>query len=204
MRGLFAELLKQFEHNIRFDRLGFSLHDPARNTLVTHALMQKGAFDVPSEIPVEGSLELILQQHRTVEVRDVETETDFADLRAMAKRIGFRSFRIIPLTIERRVLGTMAVSRVSPGGFPEEDIRFVQHVAELVALVLENALMAEVLGKERSRLETLLNVSTALVSSLNVDKWFQESPPQYAGRCARASLIWRCTTRTLTLCAPMF
>jgi GAF domain-containing protein len=145
-----------------------------------------------------------LQQHRTVEVRDVETETDFADLRAMAKRIGFRSFRIIPLTIERRVLGTMAVSRVSPGGFPEEDIRFVQHVAELVALVLENALMAEVLGKERSRLETLLNVSTALVSSLNVDKWFQESPPQYAGRCARASLIWRCTTRTLTLCAPMF
>jgi hypothetical protein len=42
MRGLFAELLKQFEHNIRLDRLGFSLHDAARNTLVTPALMQKG------------------------------------------------------------------------------------------------------------------------------------------------------------------
>jgi hypothetical protein len=49
MRGLFAELLKQFEHNIRFDRLGFSLHDPARNTLVTHALMQKGGAMSPAK-----------------------------------------------------------------------------------------------------------------------------------------------------------
>jgi formate hydrogenlyase transcriptional activator len=174
MRGLFAELLKQFEHNIRFDHLDFALHDPARNVLVTHPLLQKGAFEIPCEVPVEGSLELVLQQHHTIEVRDVETETGFADLRRMAQRAGFRSFRIIPLTTERCVLGTIAVSRVSPGSFPEEDIRFVQHVAELVALVLENALMAEVLGKERSRLETLLNVSTALVSSLNVHKLFQE------------------------------
>lgn len=47
-------------------------------------------------------------------------------------------------------------------------------VAELVALVLENALMVEVLSKERPRLETLLSVSPALVSSLNVHKLFQQ------------------------------
>ncbi len=104
--GCFAELLKQFEHNIRFDRLAFSLHDPVRNTLVTHALMQKGVFDVPSEIPIAGSFELILRQHQTIEVRDVETEPGFADLRTMASKIGFRSFRIIPLTTERRILVT--------------------------------------------------------------------------------------------------
>src|SRR5216683_2178310 len=34
--------------------------------------------------------------------------------------------------------------------------------------------MAEVLSKERTRLETLLSVSTALVSSLNVHKLFQQ------------------------------
>jgi formate hydrogenlyase transcriptional activator len=174
MRGLFAELLKQFENNIRFDHLDFSLHDPARNVLVTHPLLQKGTFEIPGEVPVAGSLELVLRQHHTIEVRDVETEAGFPDLRLLAKKGGFQSFRVIPLTTERRTLGTLGVGRVSPGSFSEEDIRFVHHVAELVALVLENALMAEVLSKERTRLETLLNVSNALVSSLNVHKLFQQ------------------------------
>src|SRR5258708_15366613 len=174
MRGLFAELLKQFENNIRFDHLDFALHDPVRNVLVTHPLLQKGTFEIPGEVPVAGSLELVLRQHHTIEVRDVETEAGFADLRALAKKGGFQSFRVIPLTTERRTLGTLGVGRVLPGSFSEEDIRFVHHVAELVALVLENALMAEVLSKERTRLETLLNISTALVSSLNVHKLFQQ------------------------------
>ena len=86
MRGLFAELLKQFEHNIRFDHLDFSLHDPARNVLVTHPLLQKGAFEIPGEVPVEGSLELVLRQHHPIEVRDIETEAGFADLRALAQK----------------------------------------------------------------------------------------------------------------------
>ena len=174
MRGLFAELLKQFEHNIRFDHLDFALHDPARNVLVSHPLLQKGPFEIPGEVPVEGSLELVLRQHHTIEVRDVETEAGFVDLRATAQKGGFRSFRVIPLTTERRTLGTLRVGRVSPGSFSEEDVRFVHHIAELVALVLENALLAEVLSKERTRLQTLLNVSTALVSSLNVHKLFKE------------------------------
>jgi formate hydrogenlyase transcriptional activator len=174
MRGLFADLLKQFEHNIQFDHLDFSLHDPARNVLVTHPLLQKGVFDLPSELPVEGALEKVLRQHYTIEVPDVETYGGFADLRAIIQQASFRSFRVIPLATERRTLGTIGVGRVSPGDFSEEDIRFVQHIADLVALVLENALLAEVLSKERNRLETLLNVSTALVSSLNVQKLFRE------------------------------
>jgi formate hydrogenlyase transcriptional activator len=173
-RGLFAELLKQFEHDIQFDHLGFSLHDPARNTLVTHPLLQKGLFDIPGEIRVEGSLELVLQQRQTIEVQDVATEIRFTDLCTMARKGGFCSFRVIPLTTERRMLGTMGVGRVQPGAFSEDDVRFVQHVADLVALVLENAFMAEVLTKERTRLETLLNVNTALVSSLDIRRLFEE------------------------------
>jgi len=174
MRELFAEPLKQIEHEIRFDHLDFSLHDPVRNILVTHPLLQQGAFDIPAEILVQGSLEMVLRQHHTLEVFDVETYRGFADLRAMVRKGGFRSFRIIPLTTERRTLGTMAVGRLTPGIFSEDDVRFVQHVAELVALVLENALLTEVLSKERIRLESVLNVSTALTSSLNVQNLFQE------------------------------
>lgn len=174
MRGLFAELLKQFEHNIQFDHLGFSLYDPARGVLVTHPLLQKSAFDIPAEIPVEGSLELVLRQRSIIEVHDVETPGEFEDLRAMAQKAGLRSFRTIPLATERHILGAMGVGRVSPGKFSDEDIRCIERVAELVAVVLENAFLAEVLSKERVRLETLLHVSNALVSSLDIHKLFQE------------------------------
>src|ERR1700687_4105034 len=92
MRGLFAELLKQFEHNIRFGHLDFSLHDPARNILVIHPLLQKGTFEIPGEVPVAGSLELVLRQDHTIEVRDVETESGFSDVRTIAKKGGFSSF----------------------------------------------------------------------------------------------------------------
>jgi formate hydrogenlyase transcriptional activator len=174
MRELFAELLKQFEHEIRFDHFDFSLLDPARNVLVTHPLLQKGTLRIPDELPVVGSLESVLRQHHTIEVRDIEIGTGFDDLRQIFSRGGLRSFRVIPLTRERRTLGTLAAARVSTGRFSDEDVRFIQHVAELVALVLENAFMAEVLSKERIRLETLLSISTALVSSLNLRRLFQE------------------------------
>ena len=174
MRGLFAELLKQFEHDIRFDHVDFSLLDPVRGVLVTHPLLQKGTFHIPGELPVAGSLESVLRQHHTIEVHDAVTETGFSDLRQIFQKGGLCSFRVIPLARERRTLGTLTAARVGTGSFPEEDIRFIQHVAELVALVLENALMAEVLSKERVRLETLLSISTALVSSLNIHRLFQE------------------------------
>jgi formate hydrogenlyase transcriptional activator len=174
MRELFAELLKQFEHEIRFDHFDFSLLDPARNVLVTHPLLQKGTFQIPDELPVSGSLESVLRQHHIIEVRDIEIGTGFDDLRQVFSRGGLRSFRVIPLTRERRTLGTLAAARVCTGRFSDEDVRFIQHVAELVALVLENAFMAEVLSKERIRLETLLSISTALVSSLNLRRLFQE------------------------------
>ena len=174
MRGLFAELLKQFVPTIQFDHLGFSLHDPARNVLVTHPLLQNGTFKIPAELPVEGSLEAILQQHCTIEVHDAEIPGEFEDLRALTRRVGLRSFRTVPLATERHTLGTIGVGRVTPGTFSEEDIRFVARVAELVAVVLENAFLSEAHSKERVRLEILLSTSTALVSSLNLRRLFQE------------------------------
>lgn len=130
MRGLFAEPLKQFEHNIRFDHLDFSLHDPVRNVLVAHPLLQKGTFEIPGEVPVAGSLELVLRQHHTIEVRDVETKAGFTDARAIAQKGGFSSFRVIPLTTEDAPSVPWRSGGCRQEVFSEEDIRFVHHVAE--------------------------------------------------------------------------
>jgi len=90
------------------------------------------------------------------------------------KEGGFRSFRIVPLTTSRHRLGIIAVLRQTDGAFSQEDIRYLDDAAQLIALVMENAFMADVLAREKSQLETLVDVNSALVSSLNTQALFQE------------------------------
>lgn len=68
----------------------------------------------------------------------------------------------------------MGVARRKPSSFSDEDARRLDQAAELAALVLENAFMSEVLSGEKKRLETLLDITTALMSSLDVHKVFQD------------------------------
>jgi formate hydrogenlyase transcriptional activator len=169
LREVFSELLKRLEENLRFDHIGLAMLDPVRD--VVSVILQAGGYEFPSEVPVlENSLGVVLHSGQAIEVEDVERENRFADLLAMVTQGGFRSFRAVPLTTERTTLGVLCVARKQPGSFSAEDVRFLDHAAQLVALVLENALMAEVLNREKNQLETLLHVNNALISSLDIRK----------------------------------
>jgi formate hydrogenlyase transcriptional activator len=173
LRETFSELLKHVDENLRSDHISLALHDPARN--VASVILQAGEHEFAPEIPIlETSLGLVLNQGQAIEIQDVEREAKFGDLVNRAKTGGFRSFRIVPLTTDRQTLGCLWVVRRQPGAFSDADVRYLDHAAQLVALVLENVLMAEVLGREKAQLETLLDVNTALVSSLDVHKLLQE------------------------------
>jgi formate hydrogenlyase transcriptional activator len=173
LHATFSELLNHLAENLRFDHIGFALHDPARD--VVSVILQAGEHQFPAEIPVlKKSLGVVLHDRKAIEVQDVETETEFDDLVNSAKSGGFRSFRIVPLTTERQTLGSLAVVRREPGAFSEQEARYLDNAAQLVALVLENALMADVMGREKAHLETLVDVNSALVRSLNVQKLFQD------------------------------
>ena len=168
-----SELLNRLEQHLRFDHFCFALHDSIRN--VIKVVLQVGDCEINEEIPVlENSLGLVLNQQQVIEVNDVEVESRFQDLLDRAKMSDFRSFRIVPLATSRQRLGLLAVMRKQAGDFSEQDILYLDHASQLLALALENALMADVLSREKSRLEALMDVNTALVSSLDMRKLFKE------------------------------
>ncbi|HEX6806178.1 MAG TPA: sigma 54-interacting transcriptional regulator [Terriglobales bacterium] len=172
-RNVIAELLNRLEQNLPFDHLSFSLHDPAKN--VVRMAVQAGHYQVPQEVPVlKNSLGIVLEQQQPLEVQDVASETRFPDLLRYAREGGFGSFRVVPLSTETVHLGAIGVARKLPGSFSPDDIRNLDHAAQLVALVLENMLMADVLQREKSRMETLLDVNSALISSLDIQELFKE------------------------------
>ena len=171
--AVFSELRNRLGQNLHFDYLSFGLHDPARHRVTV--VFEVGESQLPHEIPVrDSSLGIVLQEQCAIEVEDVQSEKQFPDLVALAEKGRFRSFRIVPLSTDRIRLGVLAVARRLPGTFSVEDTRNLEHAAQLVALVLENALMAEVLTHEKARLETLLDVNTTLSSTLDMHKLFRE------------------------------
>ena len=173
LHDTFSQLLTRLHHYLRFDYLGFGLFSPERN--VETVLLQSGEYEFPPEFPVlETSLGVVLNQRQAIEVPDVENDGSFPDLSKICLPSPYRSFRVVPLATDRQTLGSLAVARKSPGKFSAEDISILDHAGQLVSLVLENTLMADVLGREKARLETLLDINRALSSRLDIQKLLVE------------------------------
>ena len=171
--ALISEFLQRLQQNLQFDHCAFSFYDPSRQ--VVAVVFESGQFRLPREVPVnQNSLGLVLQHQQAIEVNDTQSDNRFPDLNTLAEAASFRSFRVVPLSTHARRLGTFGVARRQPGSFSEEESLKLDRAAELVALVLENAFMSEVVAGEKKRLETLLDITTALISSLDIRKLFHD------------------------------
>ena len=169
----FSELLSRLHEYLPFDYLGIGLLNSSRTAI--SVLLHAGDYELPPEFPVlENSLGLVVHERQSIEVPNVECGALFSDLSDLCKPSPYRSFRVVPLATERHSLGTLMVARKCIGAFSAEDVRHLGQVGELVSVVLENTLMADVLAREKSRLEALLDLNSAMVSRLNIQKLFVE------------------------------
>lgn len=149
---IFSEMLERLHQYLRFDYLSFGLFNPLRNCV--SALLQAGEYEFPSECPVlENSLGVVIHRRVPIEVPDINNDGLFPDMTEFCKPSPYRSFRVVPLATDRQTLGTLAVARKRTGTFSPEDVSYLDHISQLVSLVLENTLMADVLGREKKRFE---------------------------------------------------
>jgi GAF domain-containing protein len=63
--------------------------------------------------------------------------------REEAKKEGIASILSVPLTVKGSVIGILSVYTSDPRMFPEEEINFVEAVADLAAIALQNARLCE-------------------------------------------------------------
>ena len=169
--ALLSEFLARLQKELQLDHFAFTFYDPTRE--VVSVIFEAGAFRVPREVPVQAdSLGLVLHQQQPIEVSDVHSETRFPDLLKLAVAAGVRSFRVVPLSTNARRLGTLGVARHQPGRFSQADVLQLDRAAQWVAAIVENAFMADTVAAEKARLETLLGISRALISGLDMQKVF--------------------------------
>jgi formate hydrogenlyase transcriptional activator len=121
-----------------------SLYDSETQRLQIHALdfpVSKGLIGEGLWVPVQGAAHgraLSSGQPVFMTRRDVEQLNSDIARRFLAE--GLRSTCILPLISRGRPLGTLAVASLQEETFPQKDAEVLQHVANQIAIAVENAL----------------------------------------------------------------
>lgn len=179
---LFSELAHHLRQVVRFDFLNVLLHEPAHNVMrlyllegVRHKYIEPGA-----EFPVDESFAgWVWQHHEPYIISKVDEETRFPKSLAVLREHMVKSYYLLPLMSAHHCLGALGFGNVSEAAYSQADIDFMQQAANQVAVSLDNALNYRIalarqqqLSRERDRLGLLLDVTNALVSSLDFDELF--------------------------------
>src|SRR6267378_4269532 len=181
---LFHELATRLHSVIDFEFLSLVLHDPARNVMRLHILETRGhtsSKPTGGEFPVEGNPSgWVWQTQQPFVVSDTDEETRFPDFLKRFREHNVRSLAILPLTTAQHRLGSMGFGRVVPQRITDTEVQFMQRVAGLVAVAVDNALNFETsqayqtqLARERDRLQVLLGVNNVLVTSRELPEVFR-------------------------------
>jgi len=164
-RGL-ADTLRSF---LSFDVASLALHDPQKNVMRLQMWDGKEPTSVPTEVPLETSPGgWVWQTQQPLVISPLEPDDRFQTFLPILEERGIRSYCDLPLTTAQRRLGALGLGSSSEDAYGEQDLPFLQRVAELAALAVENVLGTYAFQHEKKRLEALVQLSAALVSGKDV------------------------------------
>jgi len=96
-------------------------------------------------ISIEASgLDRKVLKGRTVWLEDAQTAKEF-QYGAMAKAEGIKSVLVVPLMLEKKAIGVLRVYAEKIRTFRDDELKFLNAVANLSAIALDNARMHETL-----------------------------------------------------------
>ena len=179
---LFSELAHHLRQVVRFDFLNVLLHEPAHNVMRLYLLegVRHKNIEPGVEFPIDESFAgWVWKHHKPYIITNVDEETQFPKSLAILREHMVKSYYLLPLMSAHRCLGILGFGNVSEAAYSQADLDFMQQAANQVAVSLDNALNYRValahqqqLSRERDRLGLLLDVTNALVSSLDFDELF--------------------------------
>jgi formate hydrogenlyase transcriptional activator len=170
---LLPELALRLRNVASFEIASLCLHDPQKNVMRVHFWEGSERLSGLAELPVEESAcGFVWEKQRPIVLPDLHVETRFQRAVSLLKGKGVRSYCELPLTTAQRKFGALGLGSVRPNAYGDDDVELLRRVAELVALALENAMTQAAFLEEKQRLQMLLEVSTTLMSNLDVRQLF--------------------------------
>jgi len=168
--SLFQDLAQCLPVVAPFDFVGLVLHDAAKHVMQVHVLETAEAKRVTRrldglEIPMKDSASGWVWEHQQpILIPSLAAESRFQVGMDALRGIGVQSVCFFPLTTAMRRLGAIGFGCLKPFAFDEGSVSFLNQVAKLVAVAVDNVLHHQDLARDRDRLRLLLEVTESIAS----------------------------------------
>ncbi|HZP56364.1 MAG TPA: GAF domain-containing protein [Dehalococcoidia bacterium] len=174
---LIALVLAQLRSVVDYNGASVLMLEGDQLVLQDFRLAGDGERRQPLGFPVarSGGLWEPMLRKEAVIVADVRADDDFA--RGFRETVGpvldtqyahVRAFLAVPLALQERVIGLLAISHGTPGFFTPEHARLAAAVANHAAISIENARLFEQAEARTRELKTVLDVSRTVASTLDL------------------------------------
>jgi formate hydrogenlyase transcriptional activator len=158
-----------------------SLYDAETNRLQIHALdfpVSKGLLQEGLSVPVEGSpTGRALTTRQPVFMTRGDMEQFGSDIARRILAEGLRSGLCLPLISHGRPLGTLVVASLQEENFPQRDAELLQHVANQIAIAVENSLaFSQIVDRANKLSEEKLYLQDEIRTEYNFEEIIGDSP----------------------------
>jgi formate hydrogenlyase transcriptional activator len=178
------ELLKAVSASLRslvpHEYASISLYDPETQRLQIHALdfpVSKGLIGEGLWVPIQAAAHgRALTSRQPVFMTRGDVEQLDSDIARRFLAEGLRSTCILPLISHGRPLGTLAVASLQEETFPQKDADLLRHVANQIAIAVENALaFGQVVDRANKLTEEKLYLQDEIRAEYNFEEIMGES-----------------------------
>src|SRR5262245_45988201 len=168
-------------HLVPHEYASLSLYDAEAQTLQIHALdfpVSKGLLQEGLSIPVEGSpTGRAITTGQPVLIIPSDIEQFGSDIAQRILGEGLKSAYCLPLISHGRPLGTLVVASQREETFPQKDAELLQHIANQIAIGVENALSyRQVVDRVNKLREEKLYLQDEIRTQYNFEEIIGESP----------------------------
>ncbi|HEY7164611.1 MAG TPA: sigma 54-interacting transcriptional regulator [Candidatus Binatia bacterium] len=157
-----------------------SLYDPETERLQIHALdfpVSKGLLTEGLWVPVEGSpTGKAMKTAKPIFINRADIEQFGSDIARRILDEGLKSAYCLPLISHGRPLGTLVVASLHEENFPERDAELLRHIANQIAIAVENAVAFRRISDRAKRLrEEKLYLQDEIRTEYNFEEIVGES-----------------------------
>lgn len=164
-----ADVLENISHAVNANRSSFFLRDQQTDTL--YALVAQGVEGSVISVPVgRGIVGYVAATGRSQLINDAQ-QSPLLD-KSHDQRLGFTTRTVLCVPVlgdEREVLGVIQVINKQEGLFTDRDLQILTSLAATISLVIKNVQLYETAKRGREDISTLLDISSALSSELDLD-----------------------------------
>jgi formate hydrogenlyase transcriptional activator len=179
LSSLLNDLVQRLQLVVKFDGVNVVLHDPEHNLMRMNVLVTPALPDIRfvNQLPIEEApAGWVWQNQQPLLITDFGPyESRYPRAITDLRKLGIKTIYVLPLTSAGRRLGALGFGSLQEQAWSDDDREFLQQVAKLVAVAVDNAInfesacAAETESKRRlERLSLLLDVNNAVVAHLDL------------------------------------